>query len=176
MDTRRMLVGASLVVIGVMTFSPASAKTAASKAHTRATTDRVVGTVKIDRSDPSVAHVLAKYTCTVADPATNPAELWVSVKQNDAGSVDPALSQEGSGSSGTATRWEDSHRNAVQCDGKNHTQRFTVDQLEGKSGLKTLVKGEAWVQFCLFDDTTPKGNGTTDFGEPVSSMVWARVH
>jgi hypothetical protein len=32
------------------------------------------------------------------------------------------------------------------------------------------------VQFCLFDDTTPKGNGTTDFGEPVSSMHWKYVH
>jgi len=77
---------------------------------------------------------------------------------------------------GFAARWEDSHRNPIQCDGKNHVARFTVDQLEDKSAYGTLVKGKAWVQFCLFDDTTPQGNGTTDFGQPVSSMVWANVH
>ena len=38
------------------------------------------------------------------------------------------------------------------------------------------MKGVAWVQFCLFDDTTPQGDGETDFGQPVSSMVWANVH
>jgi hypothetical protein len=32
------------------------------------------------------------------------------------------------------------------------------------------------VQFCLFDDTTPRGNGEDDFGEPVSSMVWTHVN
>ena len=52
----------------------------------------------------------------------------------------------------------------------------TVDQIEGKSAWDTLTKGKAWVQFCLFDDTTPKGDGQTTFGEPVSSMVWAQVH
>ena len=47
---------------------------------------------------------------------------------------------------------------------------------EDKQSYKTLKTGWAWVQFCLFDDTTPKGNGTTDFGEPVSSMLWKYVH
>ena len=76
-----------------------------------------------------------------------------------------------------AKRWSDSHRNPVVCDGKTHTSRFTVDQVEGKAGLYgTLVKGKAWVQFCLFDDTTPKGDGQTDFGQPVSSMVWKNIH
>jgi hypothetical protein len=141
-----------------------------------ATSAKVVGTVKIDKTKPGVAYVLAQYRCTVKDAANDPAHLWVSVKQNDAGTRDPALEGEGSGGSGVATRWEDSHRNAVRCDGKNHVKRFTVDQVEGKSGYQTLIKGQAWVQFCLFDDTTPKGDGVTDFGQPVSSTVWKRVH
>ena len=173
MSKRGMLVGAA-VTTGILVLGPAVAAGAAGRGH--GTTAKVVGTVKIDKADPTVAHVLAQYRCTIADPQANPGHLWVSVKQNDKGKVDPAIAAEGSGSSGTATRWEDSHRNAIKCDGKTHTERFTVDQVEGKSGYKTLTKGSAWVQFCLFDDTTPKGDGVTDFGQPVSSMVWARVH
>jgi hypothetical protein len=172
MDMRRVFAGASIVALALVSFAgPASAKSSA-----KATSATVVGTVKIDKNDPSVAHVLAKYSCTVADPVNDPAHLWVSVKQNDAGTVDPEVQGEGSGFGGIAARWEDSHRNPVTCDGKTHTERFTVDQIEGKSAWDTLTKGKAWVQFCLFDDTTPKGDGQTDFGEPVSSMVWAQVH
>jgi hypothetical protein len=140
------------------------------------TSAKVVGTVKIDPNDPGTAYVLAQYTCTVADPVNDPGHLWVSVKQNDAGTFDPDVAGEGSGFFGIAARWEDSHRNPITCDGKNHTERFAVDQLEGKLSYGTLVKGQAWVQFCLFDDTTPKGDGVTDFGQPVSSMVWANAH
>ncbi|HEY3671304.1 MAG TPA: hypothetical protein VGN51_10250 [Acidimicrobiia bacterium] len=168
-----LLLGA-LLTTGVLVAGPAVSAGAAGRGH--GTTAKVVGTVKIDKSVPGVAHVLAQYRCTIADPTANPGHLWVSVKQNDAGKVDPAIAAEGSGSSGTATRWEDSHRNAINCNGKTHTARFTVDQVEGKTGYKTLTKGMAWVQFCLFDDTTPKGDGVTDFGQPVSSMVWVHVH
>jgi hypothetical protein len=160
------LIGASMVV----------GPTAAGAAKRPATSAKVVGTVKIDKQHPDVAHVLAQYRCTVKDPVGDPAHLWVSVKQNDAGTRSAAVSAEGSGGSGAATRWEDSHRNPVVCDGTTHTSRFTVDQVEGKASYKTLVKGLAWVQFCLFDDTTPKGDGQTDFGQPVSSMVWKHVH
>jgi hypothetical protein len=171
MDTRRIVAGASIMALALVTMSgPAGA------ASKKATSAKVVGTVKIDRADPSVAHVLAQYRCTIADPVNHPGHLWVSVKQNDAGTVDPKVSEEGSGFGGTATRWEDSHRNEIRCDGKNHTERFDVDQVEGKQSYKTLTPGSAWVQFCLFDDTTPQGDGQTDFGQPVSSMVWVGVH
>jgi hypothetical protein len=170
MMIRRVLAGAAGVALaGVLAAAPASA---APKAAT--TSAKVVGTVHITSN--GTAEVQAQYTCTIKDPVGNPGHLWVSVKQNDAGTKDPKISAEGSGWGGTATRWEDSHRNPIVCDGKNHVARFTVDQLEDKSGYKTLVKGQAWVQFCLFDDTTPKGDGETDFGEPVSSMVWVNVH
>jgi hypothetical protein len=167
-----MLVGTALAV-GALVAGSASPVAAAKRP---ATTAKVVGTVKIDKHRPGVAHVLAQYRCTVKNPTKDPAHLWVSVKQNDAGTRDPAVRAEGSGSSGAATRWQDSHRNPVRCDGKTHTERFAVDQVEGKDGYKTLIKGRAWVQFCLFDDTTPKGDGVTDFGEPVSSNKWRRVH
>jgi hypothetical protein len=167
-----LLLGTALT-LSALAIGPASAG-AAARGHS--TTAKVVGTVKIDKAKPGVAYVLAQYRCTVADPQNDPGHLWVSVKQNDAGKLDPALAAEGSGGSGTATRWEDSHRNPITCNGKTHTARFAVDQVEGKAGYKTLRKGVAWVQFCLFDDTTPKGDGVTDFGQPVSSTVWKHVH
>jgi len=169
MNLRRALVGLAVpgIALGLMA-APAAAK----KAPT--TSSKVVGTVHI--TGAGVAEVQAQYTCTIAGPVNHPGHLWVSVKQNAAGTEDAAVAGEGSGFGGIAARWEDSHRNPIQCDGKNHVARFTVDQLEDKGSYGTLVKGQAWVQFCLFDDTTPQGNGTTDFGQPVSSMVWANVH
>ena len=170
MRIRHTLAAAAIGTIALASF----AGPAAAVPPSRGTSAKVVGTVKVDASDPSVAYVLAQYSCTVADPETDPGHLWVSAKQNDDGTFDPDLASEGSGA--TATRWEDSHRNAINCDGKTHTERFAIDQLEGKQSWGTLTKGVAWVQFCLFDDTTPKGDGETDFGQPVSSMVWAHVN
>jgi hypothetical protein len=164
MLVRRVLAGAVVAATGFMAVSGVAAARPSSE-----TTARVIGIVRIDRNDPSVAYVSAVYSCTAEK---EPAELWVSVKQNDAGTRDPALEQEGSGFGGTATRWEDSHRNAVDCDGRRHIGTFVVDQIEDKGSYDTLTRGRAWVQFCLFDDNTPRGNGQTDFGEPVSSMVW----
>jgi hypothetical protein len=170
MYVKRVLAGA---VVAATAFMAAAGVAAAKPAHE--TTARVIGSVRIDRDDPSVAYVRAVYRCTVADPENQPAELWVSVKQNDTGTRDAALEAEGSGFGGTATRWEDSHRNSVDCDGRSHIGTFVVDQFEGKQTYDTLTRGHAWVQFCLFDDTTPRGDGETDFGEPVSSMVWRFV-
>ena len=178
MQIRRLLAGATITATALMMVAGTASATPAHRPAPKPlpTTAHVIGTVKIDKNDPSVAYVRAAYSCRVADPVGDPAHLWVSVKQNDAGRFDRALEEEGSGGSMTATRWEDSHRNPVTCDGRHHIGKFTVDQIEGKQSYKTLKTGWAWVQFCLFDDTTPKGNGTTDFGEPVSSMLWKYVH
>jgi hypothetical protein len=171
---RRGVLLVTMLSAGAVVAAPSVAGAAPRPPSTRA---KVVGTVKIDKKDPSVGYVLAQYRCTVKDAANDPAHLWVSVKQSDSGKKDPAIAQEGSGGAKVAARWSDSHRNPVTCDGKTHTSRFTVDQVEGKAGVYgTLVKGKAWVQFCLFDDTTPKGDGQTDFGQPVSSMVWKNIH
>src|SRR6478672_10549923 len=142
MNLRRALTGVAIpgIALGLLA-APAAARSTAT------TSDKVVGTVRI--TSDGTAEVQAQYTCTIADPVNHPGHLWVSVKQNAAGTKDAAVAGEGSGFGGVAARWEDSHRNAIQCDGKNHVARFAVDQLEGKSAYGTLVKGAAWVQFCL---------------------------
>jgi hypothetical protein len=177
MGVRKCIAAVTIAASTCIGFAGAAFATTSNTHHaTKPTSAQVIAIVKIDRRHPGQATVIAKYRCTVADPVNDPSHLWVSVKQNDQGSFDPKLAEEGSGFGGTATRWEDSHRNPVVCDGKLHVDKFTVDQLEGKAGVyKTLKPGVAWVQFCLFDDTTPKGDGQTDFGQPVSSMVWALV-
>jgi hypothetical protein len=174
MKIRRLLAGAAITATALVTIAPAAGASSAGT-NPKATEAKVIGSVMIDPENPGVAYVLAQYRCTVADPVNDPSHLWVSVKQSADGAFDPELSEEGSGFGGTAARWEDSHRNPVDCDGRTHVDRFTVDQLEGKESYGTLTKGVAWVQFCLFDDTTPKGDGQTDFGQPVSSMVWKHV-
>ena len=130
-----------------------SAPPAANEAH-------IVGVVTYDPSDPHTGFVQTRYRCDYAEP-----HLWVSVKQNDGRTVDPALAGEGSGGLGDATTWLDSHRNPVTCDGRWHTQVFTVDQVEPNwngGGVKpgALARGEAWVQFCL--TSGDEGDGYSD--------------
>ncbi|HEX2128770.1 MAG TPA: hypothetical protein VHF58_06090 [Solirubrobacterales bacterium] len=74
--------------------------------------------------------------------------LWVSAKQTASGERDAELKEEGS--SEVAAAWLQSHRNKFECDGKRHEARFTIDKVEDGSKGK-LVKGEAWVQFCVVD-------------------------
>jgi hypothetical protein len=139
----------SLVGVGGAHAAPA----APNEAH-------LVGVVTYDPGDPHVGYVQARYRCDYATP-----HLWVSVKQNDARTADPALAEEGSGGLGAASTWLDSHRNPVTCDGKWHTEVFTVDQVEPNwngGGVKpgALAKGDAWVQFCL--TSGDEGDGYSD--------------
>lgn len=120
-----------------------------------ANTATVISHVTIDRSDPSVGYVQARYTC---QPEVD--HLWVSVKQNATGTADPELTQEGSGFEHGATTWLQSHPVNMQCDGRNHVQTFKVDTTEvppwgeGQSvGYGQLVRGQAYVQFCLVSTT-----------------------
>jgi hypothetical protein len=131
----------------------------AASGGTHATSAKLVGVVHITGSDS--ATVQAQYRCTGAPEQLH---LWVSVKQSADRTADPRLLTEGSGSgldengnpSGgyKAAAWEMSHPTTLRCDGKNHVQRFTVNQDEiHQFGLTsgTLAKGKAYVQFCLFD-------------------------
>ena len=104
----------------------------------------VIGVVKVDKSDPTVATFQARYRCT------GEGTLWVSVKQTADRTADPALAQPES--SGVSAAMSHSHRNAVTCNGKWRVDTFTVDQVEW--GFGALAKGEGYVQFCLFDATT----------------------
>ena len=147
----------TLAATALTTFVGVGAANAAPPAANEA---HLLGVVTFDPANPRVGSVLARYRCTYDNP-----HLWVSVKQNDDRTADPALASEGSGGLGQATTWLDSHRNPVTCDGKWHADRFTVDQVEPNwngGGVKpgALAKGEAWVQFCL--TSGDESNGYSD--------------
>ncbi len=135
MGRRHILVGAMISAMALTGL----AGTASAAPAPKPSVGYVIGAVRIDPNDPTVAYVKAVYRCTEADPVNDPATLWVSVKQNDAGTRDAEISGEGSGWGGVATRWEDSHRNTLDCDGRLHIGTFTIDQIEGKQGYDTLT-------------------------------------
>jgi hypothetical protein len=114
----------------------------------------------VHQTGATTAEVMARYTCT---GTVDQLHLWVSVKQTADRTADPILATEGS--SGASAAWSQSHAGVLTCDGMNHVATFTVDQTE--QGWGTLAKGDAWVQFCLFDATTPEG--------PVSDMEFMHV-
>ena len=132
----------------------------ASAAPSTESFSQVIGTVRVDPSDPTRAQVQARYRCT------GEAHLWVSVKQTADRTADPRLAQEGSSSVSAA--WSDSHRNAISCDSKIHVGWFEVDQLEPVWGsdepksvvYEPLAKGVGYVQFCLYDEITGEGGAT----------------
>jgi hypothetical protein len=106
---------------------------------------RLLGPVVIDKHDPGVAYVHATYMCDKAPTAAW--HLWVSLKQNDKGTRDPALSQ--GGSSSVAATWLQRHPVRFECDGDWHTRWFTINTVE--QGFGQAVDGTGWLQFCLID-------------------------
>ena len=153
----------SLLTSAAITLAIASP--AAAEPAPKQSTAQVIGTVKIDPRNPTVATVHARYICSGTPEQVH---LWVSVKQTADRTADPRLSQEGS--SAISAAWSDSHRDPITCDGKWHTDTFTVDQLERATPntFGPLARGKAWVQFCVFDATT-----TT---EPISSMEFVNIN
>ena len=132
----------------------------AAAAPSTASFSQVIGSVKIDPSDPTHATVQARYRCT------GEAHLWVSVKQTADRTADPRLATEGSSSISAA--WSDSHRNEITCDSRIHVGWFEVDQLEPLWGseepkssvYEPLAKGIGYVQFCLYDELTGEGGAS----------------
>jgi hypothetical protein len=116
----------------------------------------------VHQTGAGTAEVKARYTC-IGEPEQ--LHLWVSVKQTADRTADPALAIEGS--SGVSAAWSQSHSGVLTCDGKMHVDWFSVDQTE--QGFGTLARGMAWVQFCMFDATTPEPAG------PISDMEFMRV-
>ena len=131
------------------------------------TSAQVVGVVRL--IDSTTAEVQARYSCTGTPDQLH---LWVSVKQSANGTADPRLAEEGTGYGMKATAWSQSHSvvQTLNCDGKTHVGKFVVDRQE--YGYGTLLKGDAYVQFCLFDATT--GDAGPE-GTPVSSMEYVHV-
>jgi hypothetical protein len=109
------------------------------------------------------ARLHVRYSCSSGE------HLWVSVKQSASGAVNPAIEAESSGENHVSATWLDSHRNSVICDGRAHQDWFIVDQVEpGKYGA--LVRGKAWVQFCVTDENIP-----TNFGLVTYHTEWSKV-
>ena len=144
-------------MVAALAVAASAAIAAPAGAHTpQPTWAKVVGPVKIDKKDPTIGYLKAKYRCTGAG------SLWISVKQTAARTQDPALA--GEGSSAISAAWSMSHRNAVTCDGKAHFGHFVVDQVETSQfgvPLSPLMNGWGWVQFCLFDANYPAGADET---------------
>jgi hypothetical protein len=115
---------------------------------------QVIGNVRIDENDPTVAYVTARYVCEGGDGA----HVWVSVKQAQSRGPEQWLTAEGSGERAAGEgAWSHSHRNAVSCDGQWHVATFTVDQQEWGAG--ELASGQAWVQFCVIPPGADPENG-----------------
>ncbi len=154
MRLRPLVAGTALAATSVLALAAPAA--AAPKPALQAD---VVGVVRIDPTDPTVAEVKVRYRCTGGGELG----LWVSVKQTADRSADARLAQEGS--SEISAAWSDSHRNAFTCDGRTRVGTFEVDQLEPawgggvRPGLGALAKGEGYVQFCLTDATAPGPEG-----------------
>ncbi len=144
MHVRRFLTGAALTASAVLALA-----TQAAAAPAPAFEADVIGVVTVDRSDPTVGTVTARYRCTGEVFNT-----WVSVKQSADRTADPLLTEESS--SEYAAAWSQSHpTSATTCDGRWHVGRFTVDHTEAAGpgvtlGKGELRKGEGYVQFCLY--------------------------
>ena len=116
--------------------------------------------------DGSKAYILGKYRCYGGRVGTH---LWVSVKQG------PNLSEPDHTSSSDAEAWYDTNWNfeqdpaglTVDCDGHWHVTRYTLKQVFG-----TLHDGPAFVQFCLFDNTSTDENFPQGF---VFDYSWKTV-
>src|SRR5206468_5447767 len=99
---------------------------------------RVLGNVRIDSTDPTVAYVTARYICNGG--MTDQTHLWVSVKQTTDRLPDPGLKQ--GESSGISAAWSQNHPTAqVNCDGRWHVDTFAVSHEE--YGFGELEQGQA---------------------------------
>lgn len=140
---------AGLAIVMLASLGGIATAGAAPKAEPMA---KVVGKVKINKDGTGT--VKAHYLCTPGDDW----HLWVSAKQTTDGFRDEAITREGAGFGAPgvapAPTWLQSHPTTFRCDGKWHTQKFTIDKTEigfnGQPiGRGALVKGWAYVQFCL---------------------------
>jgi len=151
---RAVLFTAALILIAIATAGAASASPPGK------TDAQVIGNIRIDPTDPTVAYVTARYICIGG--MTEQTHLWVSVKQTADRLPDPRLKAEES--SAISAAWSQNHPTAqVNCDGQWHVDTFTVSHEE--YGFGALQQGQAYVQFCLFG-----GDGTFVF-----SMRFAEI-
>jgi len=102
------------------------------------------------------ATLIANYRCYGGNEGTH---LWVSLKQGGGIVGDPNALAAQEGTSMIARSWYDSHPEGVICNGTWITQRFTVNREMGfpdsphPQPWEPLWTGDAFLQFCLFDNT-----------------------
>ena len=92
--------------------------------------------------DDGTASVTARYVCP------DGFHLWVSAKQVEDRTPDARLQEEGS--SEVSAAWWQSHPQDFTCDGRWHTDTFTIGTFE--YGFGELEHGQSWVQFCLIGE------------------------
>jgi hypothetical protein len=131
---RRLLAAAAAFSI----LAPLGALTTAGVASASPTMNASIGSY-ITRTGAGTANLSARYACEEG------VHLWVSAKQAAGGRYDARLAQEGSSQYSAA--WLQSHPTNFTCDGTARTQSFRIDTLE--QGFGSLVRGVAYVQFCL---------------------------
>ncbi len=134
---RRLLAAAAAFSI----LAPIGALTNAGVASALPGMDASIGSY-ITRTGTGTAKLSARYSCGEG------IHLWVSAKQAAGGRYDARLTQPGS--SRVAAAWLQSHPQNFTCDGATRNQSFGIDTLE--QGFGTLVRGVAYVQFCLVSD------------------------
>jgi len=160
----------ALLAAGIVTAAPALADKPGTSS------DDIVGVVHL--ISPTSAEVQVRYSCTEA-ASPDQMHLWVSVKQSANGTADPALAVGGTGYGGQAAAWSQSHAGVADlvCDGHTHVGRFLVDRNE--PGYGSFQKGDAYVQFCMFDATHPFDQSadpeSPDAVQPISSMEFVHV-
>lgn len=143
-----------LIAVAALAAAAAFGASAAQATPADKLDSQVLGNVRIDPADPTVARVTARYICSGGEGA----HVWVSVKQAESRLPEGWLRAEGSGAASAA--WSHSHANTVTCDGTWHTDTFRVDQNEW--GWGTLKAGQAWVQFCVIPPgADPDAGGIT---------------
>ena len=140
----------ALVILGL----PGQASAQAYRAPQVAWTGNVINV----SPDGDTAYINGKYNCVGGREGTH---LWVSVKQGPGIDADHT-------SSGDAAAWFDTNWNfgeseaglTVACDGHWHTTRYTL-----KREFGDLTDGTAYVQFCLFDNTSTDDNFPQGFAQ-----------
>jgi hypothetical protein len=151
---------AAVFAVGVVAASVALADPTSS--HSGGAFAAQIGNVKIDPTDPTYAYVTGNYNCPAS---TQPAHLFVSVKQVAGGKPDNGLKAEGSSGltlDGGAWLFRHPAASTFTCDGTWHTGTWRIDSNhdggpddpvgpndpDGYGGWGSLVPGQVYVQFC----------------------------
>jgi hypothetical protein len=145
--SKRRFFAASLAAAMVAVIGASVALADPTSSHSGGANANQTGVVRIDPNDPSVAYVSGRYTCPAS---SQPAHLFVSVKQVAGGLPDPALKLEGSSAlTYPDGGWLERHPapSEFTCDGAWHTGTWQI-AASSEYGHGSIVPGTVYVQFC----------------------------